>query len=1052
MDILKDSEESWQRPRIGWFVVLFVVLGMLFEFGSIYADDVLPSPNHLGNFLSLVSAVFLALGGVTIMRRLAYERVSHAIMFFAACVFVFSKVLSWVGEFPMLQGVPVVGRGGFGYEILQTHTHAIALLMILIGFIYAALAANRARYDLGLQNRALRHEVAQRSEVERELRASEARYRDLVDKTPDVVWRVNREGVFTCVSPSVETVFGLTPDAVVGKNLTEVLPAGIAERARAGAAQAMEANSGARTQRFQFQYQRPDGEERIFEALSAPVYNSDGEMNEIQGITRDITAHVRSREALAVSEEKYRAFVENSPVVIARVNRELKYVFVNQAYLDTVRLTREAVIGNDPEIIKNIVHPEDLSLIVGHCRDVLAGGERRIAEIRVLDETGHWRWFSHLVYPWYEANGQLGGVEASARDVTEQKLAEEALRESEVTTRALLNATSDLVGLIDRDGRLLVLNEHLASRYGKTPPELAGVNVRDLVPGEVGEKRWENTQAVFRTGRPLRFSDELNGHHFEHSFFPVGDENGEVTRLAFFSRDITDAQRGAEERIRLATAIEQAPDSVIITGVDSTVQYVNPGFERNTGYARDDVIGQSTRFLRSTEHDEVFYRTIEETISRGAVWSGRLVSRRKNGSLFESDTTISPVHNEAGLIINYVWLMHDVSLEVSLERQLRQAQKMEAVGTLAGGIAHDFNNILSLILGHSELLLEVLPDDEVARLSVRQITKAGNRGAELVKHILTFSRQVERRCEPCNVGTILKEALRFLAASLPATVEIQQRIEEDMGAVMADPIQIYQVIMNLCTNAYQAMGTEGGILGLTLDEVELGPGFQADVGNPQPGTYVRVTVSDTGVGMDAAIVGRIFEPFYSTKKPSQGTGLGLSTVHGIVTSYGGAVRVRSTVGQGTVFEVFLPRLAAEAHGEVFLEEYPGSGSERILFVDDDPDLTQMASMMLHQLGYKVETFTNSLAAFEAFSADPDGFDLAIVDQIMPHLMGVELAKRMLQTRPGFPVFLLTGYSEGITPEQARDLGIREFVMKPFSSRELGGLIRKTLDAVTARRN
>ncbi len=1052
MVTVNGSDTVWERRRLGRVVVLLVILGTIFEFGSLYADAIVSSSQNLGNFLSLVSAVFLAFAGLAMMRHFMHERASFIIMGVASGLYIFSKVIAWAGHLPFFQGVPLLGAGGFGYDALEGYTHTIALILILIGFIRSALVANRARSALELQNQALRHEVEQRAMVERELRASDVRYRELVAEIPDVVWRLDTSGTFTFVSPSVETVFGLLPEAVVGKRLAEVFPSEVAESALASLARKVREQAREVHTPFQFHHVRPDGKVLFFEAVSAPVYGPEGQVEEIQGISRDITAHIEANEALAASEEKYRAFVENSPMVIARANRDMKYVFVNQAFLDAAGLKRDEVIGKGPEVSQPVVHPDDLPRIISQCREVLATEDRRLAEIRIRDRSGQWRWYAHLAYPWYEPNGQLGGVEASARDVTDSKLAEEALRQSEATARALLNATSDLVGLVDQEGRLLALNEHLAASLGRPASELLGADYRELVLGETGRRRWENAVAVMRTGRQVLFSDDYNGRHFEHCFYPVGDNQGKFTRLAFYSRDVTTLLRKEEERIRLAAAIEQAPDLVIITSANGTVQYVNPGFERNTGYAREEVAGQTTRFLRSSEHDDTFYEAIEETVFRGVTWSGRMVCRRKDGSLFESDATVSPVQNAAGVISNYIWLMHDVSTEVSLERQLRQAQKMEAVGTLAGGIAHDFNNILSLILGHSELLSDLLADNEQALLSVRQIVKAGNRGAELVRQILTFSRQAERRCEPCRLGPILKESLRFLAASLPATVEIQQRIEEETGVVMADPIQIYQAVMNLCTNAYQAMGTGGGVLELALDEVELDSTFRADAGSPAPGKYVRLSVSDTGIGIEPDVIGRIFEPFFSTKKPSQGTGLGLSTVHGIVTGYGGAVTVRSAVGEGTVFEIYLPQMAAELPVESAMEELSGAGSERILFVDDDPDLSQMVGMMLHQLGYRVDAFTNSLAAFEAFCANPESYDLGIVDQIMPHLMGVELAKRILQTRPGFPVFLLTGYSEGITPEQARELGIREFIMKPFSTRELGGLIRKTLDAVAVRHN
>ncbi|MEA3364874.1 MAG: PAS domain S-box protein, partial [Candidatus Hydrogenedentes bacterium] len=556
MDTSKNAAISWQRPRIGWWVVLFVILGTVFEFGSIYTDDVLPSPHHLGNLLSLVSGIFMALAVLTITRRLGEDRVSRAIMITAASLFIFSKVLSCTVEYPQLHGVAVFGRDGFAHNVLEDYTYTISLVMILFGFIRSALVANKARCNFGLQNEALKREVEQRAEIERALRSSEALYRDLVDKTPDVVWRVDTTGRFTYASASFEEAFGILPDKIIGKHLADVFPPEVAERANATIIQRMCDDSGANRQCFQFEFSGSDGQERIFESLSTPVWDSHGDVVEIQGIMRDITAHIRTKEALAASEQKYRSFVENNPVAIGRSDRQGKYVLVNQAFLDAVGFSREEVIGKGPEIIRDIVHPEDLRESVEDAKQVMKTRDRRLTEVRVLDGERRWRWYLHLAYPWYESDGRLGGVEAFARDITEQKLAGEAVRKSEQMARALLNATSDLVALVDREGKILAVNEHFASLFGETPAALEGQNILELMDGEVVEERRKKGLTVLETGRPIRFSDEREGRHYEHCFYPVGNEQGAFTQLALYSRDVTESMRKEEERIRLAIAIE----------------------------------------------------------------------------------------------------------------------------------------------------------------------------------------------------------------------------------------------------------------------------------------------------------------------------------------------------------------------------------------------------------------------------------------------------------------------------------------------------------------
>jgi len=510
-------------------------------------------------------------------------------------------------------------------------------------------------------------------------------------------------------------------------------------------------------------------------------------------------------------------------------------------------------------------------------------------------------------------------------------------------------------------------------------------------------------------------------------------------------KEVEDRKRAEQERALLTTAIDQSAESVVITDRDGLIQYVNPAFEHLTGYGREEALGQTPRFLRSGKHNAAFYARLWKTLTRGDVWRGHFINKKKDGSLFEEEATISCVRDEAGNVTNYVALKRDVTTEVSLEKQLRQAQKMEAIGTLAGRIAHDFNNMLALIMGHGEIALRTLDEDNPARKNVQHILKAGGRARTFVRQILTLGRKLEQERKPVEVSPLMQEAIDFLRVSLPTTVRIQSNLDANGGVIFADAGQVHQVLMNLCTNAFQAMEGADGILDIGLDVVKLAPGFIAQAGSPEPGDYVRITVSDTGCGMDAETQQRIFEPFFTTKKPGVGTGLGLSTVHGIVMSYGGAIRVLSEPERGTTFEVYLP-LMQDTDGVA--ETSPGvplQGKERILLVDDDAELLQMTAAALGSLGYSVDSFSRPEAAAEHFSAHPARYDLVITDQVMPEMSGMELVRELLDTRPDVPIVMLTGYGEGVTAEQAKLSGVSEYLMKPVSFHALTQTIRRCLE-------
>ena len=387
--------------------------------------------------------------------------------------------------------------------------------------------------------------------------------------------------------------------------------------------------------------------------------------------------------------------------------------------------------------------------------------------------------------------------------------------------------------------------------------------------------------------------------------------------------------------------------------------------------------------------------------------------------------------------------------------QIIQLQKMEAIGTLAGGIAHDFNNILTAIIGFAELARYKALQGSDIRTMLDRVIDAGVRAKDLVQQILSFSRQAEQNRKPVEIQQIVKEALKLIRASIPTTIEIRQNIDDRCGAVLADPTQIHQVVMNLCTNAYHAMREKGGILGVSLKPVKI----DRDVNTSsslllRPGDYLKLEISDTGHGMEHSVLKRIFEPYFTTKEQGQGTGMGLAVVHGIVKSHGGHITVYSEPNLGTTFHVYIPKLIAPAIGPATeaCEEIPPEfealprGHERILLVDDEEQISLMEQEVLQSLGYTVEAFTDSPGAFQAFQACPDKFDMVLTDMTMPKMTGAELSRKILAIRHDIPIILCTGFSELINAEKAKELGIREYVMKPILISEIALIIRKVFDS------
>jgi PAS domain S-box-containing protein len=412
-----------------------------------------------------------------------------------------------------------------------------------------------------------------------------------------------------------------------------------------------------------------------------------------------------------------------------------------------------------------------------------------------------------------------------------------------------------------------------------------------------------------------------------------------------------------------------------------------------------------------------------------------------------------PVYSVEGKVVGYRGVARDVTERLHTEAQLRQArqaeqlrhaQKMEAIGTLAGGIAHDFNNILTAILGYTELTLHAVPHNGRVQQHLQHVLTAGRRAKDLVQQILTFSRKSEPERKPVHLPLVVEEALKLLRASLPTTIAIRQNIATDVGMVLADPTQIHQVLMNLCANAEYAMRATGGVLEIRLEAIDVDAVFGVQHPPLRPGPHVRLAIRDTGHGMPPEILARIFEPFFTTKGVGQGTGMGLAVVHGIVISHNGVITVQSAPGAGTTFEIYLPRIATMPHGETRPAESIPGGTGSILFVDDEEALALLGQKMLEHLGYHVVVSTSSVEALDLFRATPYRFDLVVTDQTMPHMTGEALARELRRIRPDIPIILCTGFSYTMDAEKAAAQGIDAFLMKPLTAHDVGGAIYRVL--------
>jgi len=759
---------------------------------------------------------------------------------------------------------------------------------------------------------------------------------------------------------------------------------------------------------------------------------------------------------MKIDDRELSAILEKIGLAVIVCCTDLRICSSNSKAATFFGFNREEIIGkNFPDLPVQYLNPDGTAMPWNESpiADVLSGSQSKPGQIVGIqyEESDAVAWVKMDAQPDFDGNGSLSRIIISLTDVSdtiEKNKIDRKIKLAKDEWERTVDAIQDLVIILDPEKRIIRANKAAHETSGFRYGELTGKKCYEAFqqiaglcegcPAWTYEKKSKICTGFVR--------NDILQKTFEVSSAPIFTDNGQLKYLVHTARDVTQKLIDEAERLRLSAAIEQTSEVVMITDRLGVIQYVNPAFTNKTGYSRKEVIGRNPRILKSGEHNREFYAKMWADLFNGKVWGGQLVNRKKDGSLYWEDATISPVYDGEGHITNFVAVKRDISKEKSLERQLRHAMKMEAIGTLAGGIAHDFNNILSVMIGYGQMARSRLAEYDPAAGDIDQILMAGDRAVDLVRQILTFSRHdTNEQFRLVQVQHMIKEFLKLLRPSLPVTIELEYAIQEDCPPILADSSQIYQVLMNLCTNAKQAIGGGYGKITVNLKVIHVvQENYEFACVLKSPGDYVDLEVTDNGCGMNAELQERIFEPFFTTKAKEHGTGLGLAVVHGIVKTHGGEIKVNSHVGRGTSFHVYFPvqEASVDAEPEDFKSEQLGSG--RIMVVDDERTIALMFEKMLRKLGYDVTTFMDSIEAVSRFRKNPDAFDLVLTDMTMPKMTGAELTREILSIRPKLPVVMTTGFSEIIDREKAQRLGVKEFLLKPVKKEKLSQVVKKVL--------
>ncbi|MFA6220778.1 MAG: PAS domain S-box protein [Desulfomonilaceae bacterium] len=881
---------------------------------------------------------------------------------------------------------------------------------------------------------AIVRDITKRKQAEEALRESEQKFRAVFQNGHVVMLIIDpNTGAIVDASPAASSFYGYSLEDLKKKRIFDL---NVAER-DVIVKKMQETKSGPLVY-HDFRHRLASGELRDVQVCSGPIVVNGKPL--LFSVIHDVSERKRAERALAESEKRFRMVFEQGPIGIAMLGLDYRWIAINATFSEIVGYSKDELTKHTDI---DITHPGDIDGDVGYAEKLKIGAIPSCKlKKRYVKRNGEVVWVNLTATLIRDDHDKELYYLYMIEDITESKRLEEELRDNESRLRRAELVAG--VGNWELDLSTKKITASIGARkiYGLGQQvEWAGDYIEKIPLPEYRSSLHEALFALIKDGAPYDIEFQIKRANDDQviDIHSIAHYDPEKNLVFGIIHDVTNLKRAEESHRLLFAAIEQAADGFIITDAHAAIQYVNPALEILSGYSRNELLGRTPSIFRSDFH----YANI--AIESGKVWSGRLISKRKDGTEYHEDVSVSPVYNKTGKLKNFVAVTHDVTKQLELQKELLQAQKMEAMGTLAGGFAHDFNNKLQVIGGYVDLVLLNKDVPQNIKSDMEKIKQSVQSGAELIKGMMMFSRKTLSNTEAIDLNRLVKQVHSILARSIAKMIQIDLSLADDLWAINGVPNQIDQLLMNLAINARDAM-PDGGTLTVKTQNVVLDDQYCRAYPNTKPGRYAQISVSDTGTGMDKKMINRIFEPFFTTKPPGKGTGLGLSVVRGIVEQHGGRIVCDSQPTVGTTFRIYFPmsgELPQEQHSEK-REPRRGRG-ETILLIDDESNLLELTSRFLKRANYKLITASNARNALELYEKHREEIRLIVLDLIMPGMSGKQCLEALRNMNPNVKVIIASGQPEEAIAEDLKQAGTSNFIKKPFDMARLLDQIRKILD-------